>query len=272
MRRHVRPSELARRFAPLMRPDVPAPVARDAVDHRWYSYAQSMEGLILSAETPGWVLGATRPVDLVAALDDAVPDVVLLNDLRAANPLVSLTLLADGGHDLPLRRTLHCIELIQSRLDKRLRRESQGMPTSGEPLASPPAHSAETPARELDLPTPTSATVGPRRRRSPSPISTHHPPGPWPPGHRCLYLCRFRRTRWCGPDGVLECHAAGTRRLGDEGGEQQGCQGHQGRDRRREQPWRLSERWPRAGTSWASGFLRQTIERSDNRPPGEGVD
>ncbi|MBJ7609289.1 MAG: alpha/beta fold hydrolase [Candidatus Dormibacteraeota bacterium] len=118
--------ELARRFAPLMRPDVPTPVARDAVDHRWWSYVQSMEGLILSAEAPGWVISAKRPVDLVAALDDAVPDVALLNELRAANPLVSLTLLADGGHDLPLGRTQRCLELIQLRVDERLRSDNHG--------------------------------------------------------------------------------------------------------------------------------------------------
>jgi pimeloyl-ACP methyl ester carboxylesterase len=112
--------EVARWLAPLMRPDVPPPVARDAVDHRWWSYVQSMEGLILSAEAPGWVHSAAKRVALVAALDDAVPDVVLLNELRASNPLVSLTLLADGGHDLPLNRTQRCLELIQLRVDARL--------------------------------------------------------------------------------------------------------------------------------------------------------
>ncbi len=112
--------DLARWFAPMLRPDVPAPIARDAVDHRWWSYVQSMEGLILAAESPQWVREAVRPVDLVAAIDDAVPDVVLLNELCWANPLVSLTLLADGGHDLPLRRTQLCVELIQQRVDERL--------------------------------------------------------------------------------------------------------------------------------------------------------
>lgn len=110
--------EFARHLAPLMRPDVPAPVARDAVDHRWWSYVQSMEGLILSAEAAAWVRRASRPVGLVAALDDPVPDIVLLNELRAANRLVSLTLLADGSHDLPLSRTRRCLETIQRRVDE----------------------------------------------------------------------------------------------------------------------------------------------------------
>ena len=109
--------ELARRLAPLLRPDVPAPIARDAVDHTWYSYVQSMERLILAAESPAWVKTAVRPVDMIAALDDGVPDVALLNVLREANPLVSLTLLADGGHDLPLTRSQRCIEMIERRLD-----------------------------------------------------------------------------------------------------------------------------------------------------------
>jgi pimeloyl-ACP methyl ester carboxylesterase len=111
--------ELARRLAPLLRPEVPAPIARDAVDHTWYSYGQSMEHLILSTESAARVKAANRPVELMAALDDGVPDIALLNALREANPLVSLTLLADGGHDLPLTRSQRCIELIQRRLDAR---------------------------------------------------------------------------------------------------------------------------------------------------------
>jgi pimeloyl-ACP methyl ester carboxylesterase len=111
--------ELARRLAPLFRPDVPAPIARAAVDHTWHSYGQSMEHLILSTESPDWVKAANRPVELMAALDDGVPDIALLNALREANPLVSLTLLADGGHDLPLTRSQGCIDLIQRRLDAR---------------------------------------------------------------------------------------------------------------------------------------------------------
>ena len=112
--------EVARWLAPLMRLDIPPQVARDAVDHRWWSYVQSMDGLILSAEAPAWVRSTTKPVDFVAALDDAVPDIALLNALRAANSLVSLTLLADGGHDLPLNRTQRCLEIIQRRVDARL--------------------------------------------------------------------------------------------------------------------------------------------------------
>jgi pimeloyl-ACP methyl ester carboxylesterase len=118
--------ELARRLAPLMRPDVPAPIARDAVNHTWYSYVQSMEGLILSAEAPAWVAAANTPVDLVAALDDAVPDVVLLNELSAANSMVSLTLMTDGGHDLPLTRTEACLAMVERRVDELLARRSTG--------------------------------------------------------------------------------------------------------------------------------------------------
>ncbi|MGI8607971.1 MAG: alpha/beta fold hydrolase [Candidatus Dormibacteria bacterium] len=111
--------ELARRLVPLLRPDVPGPLARDAVDHTWFSYVQSMEGLILSAEAPAWVRRATRPVHLLAALDDAVPDIGLLDELRAANPLVSLTLLGDGGHELPLTRGGICLALVERRLAER---------------------------------------------------------------------------------------------------------------------------------------------------------
>ncbi|GAC1336748.1 MAG: hypothetical protein NVSMB29_00050 [Candidatus Dormibacteria bacterium] len=135
--------ERAASLAPFLRPEMPGPVARDAASHTWYSYVQSMEGLILSAEAPGWVTRATKPVDLVAAVDDGVPDVVLLNELRVANPLVTLTLLPDGGHDLPLSRVQRCLALINQRVDALLATPTETAPVP--PPAPPPA--ASTPAR-----------------------------------------------------------------------------------------------------------------------------
>jgi predicted alpha/beta-fold hydrolase len=73
--------------------------------------------LILSTEATQWVRRASKPVCLLVALDDPVPDIGLLNELRAVNPTVSLTLLPDGGHDLPLSRTQRCLETIQRRVD-----------------------------------------------------------------------------------------------------------------------------------------------------------
>ena len=131
--------ELAARLAPFLRPDMPGPIARDAVNHTWYSYVQTMEGLILSAEAPTWVRRATKPLEFIAALDDAVPDVVLLNELRRANPLVSLTLFPDGGHDLPLSRAQRCLAIIQSRVTERVAATAPRTSRSPAPVSAPPA-------------------------------------------------------------------------------------------------------------------------------------
>ena len=105
--------ELARRLAPFMAPGVPKPIARAVIDHTWASYSQSLEELILSGEAPGWLLATTRPVHLVAALDDPVPDLPLLSRLCAANQLLSLDLWPGGGHLLPQTQPVKCVAAIR---------------------------------------------------------------------------------------------------------------------------------------------------------------
>lgn len=103
---------LAARLAPLLEPTLPPAIVRAGVQHTWSSYSQSMEGLILSCDAPGWLETTTRPVHLIAALDDPVPDLPLLSRLREANALVSLDIWPRGGHQLPLTQPARCLAAI----------------------------------------------------------------------------------------------------------------------------------------------------------------
>jgi len=106
--------ELAARLAPLLRPDLPVPIARDVVQHIWTSYSESMEELILESHAPDWLSAIDVPVHLFAALDDPVTDIRFLNELTAAHQNVALTLWPDGGHDLPLSRREQCLAAVES--------------------------------------------------------------------------------------------------------------------------------------------------------------
>ena len=108
--------ELARRLAPLLTPGVPEPIARAVVDHTWASYSQSLEALILRGDAPGWLMGTTRHVHLIAALDDPVPDLPLLSRLCAANELLSLELWPTGGHLLPQTQPAWCVAAVRDAL------------------------------------------------------------------------------------------------------------------------------------------------------------
>lgn len=103
---------LAARLVPLIEPSLPVAVARAGVQHTWASYSQSMDALILAGDAPGRLATTTRPVHLILAADDPVPDLPLLERLRAANDLITLDVWATGGHHLPLTQPAKCVAAI----------------------------------------------------------------------------------------------------------------------------------------------------------------
>lgn len=107
---------LARRVAPWFEPSLPAPIARAAVLHTWSSYSESMERLILAGDARDWLVGVTRPTQLIAARDDDVLDLPLLERLRRENPLVSLEIWNEGGHHLALTQPAKCVGIIEQAL------------------------------------------------------------------------------------------------------------------------------------------------------------
>ena len=92
----------AGRASVLFRPDLPAPIARDGVQHTWASYSETLEQVILSADAVRVVEAASVPVRFVIGEDDPVPDREVLERLARQNDQVSLTVWPDCDHNLLL--------------------------------------------------------------------------------------------------------------------------------------------------------------------------
>lgn len=118
---------LAARIAVVARPDLPAPIARDSVQHNWMSYSRSMRNVIL-ADTAHQVSAAVgalattspqgakrigKPVEIVIGKADRVPDPAAVRMLAERHPGLH-TEHWEGGHDLPLRESRRCILAIAS--------------------------------------------------------------------------------------------------------------------------------------------------------------
>jgi pimeloyl-ACP methyl ester carboxylesterase len=109
---------LAGALAMLLRLDLPGPVARDGVRYSWDSYSRSLRRLILDAPAVSWFSQLRVPVRLVAGCDDAVVDAVVLQEIAARWPSVSLDLRSAGGHHLPLTHPSDCLSMVSAVLDE----------------------------------------------------------------------------------------------------------------------------------------------------------
>jgi pimeloyl-ACP methyl ester carboxylesterase len=109
---------LAGALAMLLRLDLPGPIARDGVRYSWDSYSRSLRRLLLDAPALPWLSQLQVPVRLVAARDDAVVDVVLLQKIAAECPSVSIDLRPAGGHHLPLTHPSDCLSVVSAVLDE----------------------------------------------------------------------------------------------------------------------------------------------------------
>jgi pimeloyl-ACP methyl ester carboxylesterase len=94
--------DLAGRFSVLVRPDLPPAIARDGVQHTWASYSETLERVILAADSGGVMDAVGVPVRFVLGEDDPVPDRALLERLARDNPHASLAVWPDSDHDLLL--------------------------------------------------------------------------------------------------------------------------------------------------------------------------
>lgn len=112
MCRHRRLSAAVVRLA---RPTLPAPLANDRVEHSWASYHETLSSLVLAAEAPSWVAEVQVPVRIVAGERDRAIDLGFLEELAATHPHVTLRVVDDGGHDLPLTHPDICIDELTTR-------------------------------------------------------------------------------------------------------------------------------------------------------------
>jgi len=102
---------LAAVLAELSRPDLPARIARDGVEHTWASYTQTLDGLVLDSGAAGWLADVTMPVVIVAGRDDPVCNHAFLEDIARTHPNTSYRAWR-GDHQLPLTDPGLAIELI----------------------------------------------------------------------------------------------------------------------------------------------------------------
>ncbi len=103
--------EAAGVLAQLLRPDLPAPIARDGVQHTWASYSGTLKRVVLQGHASAWLSEISVPVRLIAGDRDPVTDLELLRSLAASNPLIQLEIWP-GDHDQPLRDPDRCVAAL----------------------------------------------------------------------------------------------------------------------------------------------------------------
>jgi pimeloyl-ACP methyl ester carboxylesterase len=95
-------SRIAARLARWWRPDLPAELATDAVEHSWSSYCETLTRVVLSAEAPAWLESIRAPVHLVMGSEDKVPDADFVKSLATRIPNVTTVVWPSAEHDVPL--------------------------------------------------------------------------------------------------------------------------------------------------------------------------
>lgn len=101
----------ARVFA-AVRHDLPAAVAADAVRHSWASYLETLNRVILAAETARWLPSVRVPVLVVAGGSDKVVDIDHLAEIDRANEHVTLEVWDGAGHGIPFSHPRACASTI----------------------------------------------------------------------------------------------------------------------------------------------------------------
>lgn len=104
--RYVKTSAFVVRLA---NPTLPAPLAQDRVRHSWQSYSETLANLIVSAELSEELIKLAIPVRLVVGQRDKAVDLPFLAKLATGCSHLSLGIVGDGGHDLPLSHPEVCI-------------------------------------------------------------------------------------------------------------------------------------------------------------------
>lgn len=100
----------------LAHPTLPAPLALDRVRHSWSSYRETLSSLVLAAEAPSWIAAIDVPIQIVAGARDGALDLSFLHSLARLHEHVSLRVVPDAGHDLPLSHPDECIGELREAL------------------------------------------------------------------------------------------------------------------------------------------------------------
>lgn len=106
---------MAASIAVLTHPSLPAPVARDSVQHTWASYRETMERIVLASHDE-WVQQVSCPVALVVGDKDRVVDHPHARSLAAAGGWTIESW--PGDHHLPLRQPARCVAFVDRQLSE----------------------------------------------------------------------------------------------------------------------------------------------------------
>lgn len=106
----------ATRLASLLRPDLPAQLARDAVEHSWESFSETLTRVVLTAEATSWLAEVDVPTRFIAGANDPVTDIGYLDELALHNPRVHVDVWPDTGHHLPIVNPARCRTEIEELL------------------------------------------------------------------------------------------------------------------------------------------------------------
>jgi pimeloyl-ACP methyl ester carboxylesterase len=106
----------ATRLASLLRPDLPPQLARDAVEHSWESFSETLTRVVLTAEATGWLAEVDVPTQFIAGRNDPVTDIGYLEELALHNPRLHVHVWPDAGHHLPIVSPARCRAEIEELL------------------------------------------------------------------------------------------------------------------------------------------------------------
>ena len=106
----------ATRLASLLRPDLPPQLARDAVEHSWESFSETLTRVVLTAEATAWLAELDVPSRFIAGSNDPVTDIGYLEELAHHNPRLRVDVWPDAGHHLPIVNPARCRAEIEQLL------------------------------------------------------------------------------------------------------------------------------------------------------------
>jgi len=104
----------AGRLASLLRPDLPPQLTRDAVEHSWESFSETLTRVVLTAEATDWLAEIDVPVRVISGNNDPVTDIDYLEELSRHNPRLHLDIWPDAAHDLPIVNPARCRTEIEA--------------------------------------------------------------------------------------------------------------------------------------------------------------
>ncbi len=104
--------ELAARVAAWTHPSLPPEIAAAGVRHTWPSYSETLEQVVLAADTAGWVAHMRCPLRFVGGDRDPVVDLAFLRELADRHTHVTYEEWA-GTHQIPLVSADRCCQAIE---------------------------------------------------------------------------------------------------------------------------------------------------------------